>query len=161
LWPTAAAYERHLAGAANIMVGKNNWRSVFMACRSRKPAGLALAMALCLNACTHLSPLLVEDEQGVTLPVPQLQQSQRLLVDLTSVKADARITIKRPADGSWPKKLIIRVRADSTTSLDVRGNLRMFIPVNHEGNTGLPAEFTIAPEVYSGSVTQITVRLLM
>ena len=126
--------------------------------KSNFKGGLLGAAFLSLMGCAHVVPLTLEEDRVGQVTVPQTQEGQHLVVDLTSIHAGSRLTLSPARAGDWPKSIVLRVSPNSATSLDIQGRLRMIVPVKAEAST--PAEVVVLREVYVGETSPIVIRFL-
>lgn len=133
--------------------------------------GLAVAMLL-LAGCASLRshwpfahhgaspPAVVELEVGLpqagTAPVVlQYWQRNTLVVDLTNVAADGRITLRPGAGRNWPARIAFRMAPLRFEELEVRGAQRLLLPVAAGSTDPMTAE--LPPGLYGAGTRELVV----
>jgi hypothetical protein len=142
-----------------------------MQSRSRGYAvrGTALALALVLTAgCSHLHWPWHHAPPAAPVPVhevdlagtgaegfPQYWKRNTLLIDLSAASGSGTLTVKPVAGTTWPVRVAFRVRPGAITSLEVRGEQRVSLPISPAA--GAPIDLELTPGVYTAKTAQLTV----
>jgi hypothetical protein len=94
-------------------------------------------------------------EQGAPPVVLQFWERNTLVVDLTGVAAQGRITL-RPAQGrGWPARIAFRMSPRRFEELEVRGAERLVVPVAAGGTAPVTTE--LPPGLYQQDTAELTV----
>lgn len=133
-----------LAGSMLLLTGCAGVRSHWPFARHAAPQPLAVA---------ELEVGL--PEQGATPVVLQYWERNTLVVDLTSVAAQGRITLRPGAGRGWPARLAFRMSPQRFAELEVRGAQRLVVPVATGGTAPVTAE--LPPGVYQQDTPELVV----
>ena len=132
--------------------------------------GTALALALVMSGgCTPLQwppwhhppppppvPVHEVDLAGAGSEYfPQYWKRNTLLIDLSAASGSGTLTVKPVAGTTWPVRVAFRVRPGAITSLEVRGEQRVSLPISPAA--GAPIDLELTPGVYTAKTAQLTV----
>lgn len=122
----------------------------------RRVSAVVPGMVLCsmLAACTHL-PLMVMDDRGSVLPVPQVRNGKHVVIDLRVIAAgNGTLVLMRQGVEAWPKVITIRLSPGAVSYLNIQGTYQMYVPIQ---STTQPVDLTVTPKLYSKTTPQITI----
>lgn len=101
-----------------------------------------------------VTELLVELPEGGTVPVVlQYWERDTLVLDLTNVAGTGRVTLRRQAGHGWPPRLALRMAPRRFEIVEVRGAVRVALPVSPEA--GPPVTVELPPDTYAADTPQL------
>ncbi len=134
-----------------------------------KPA-FVLGICLVLQACaaaslwpfgrkaepapTPVTELVIAVPAESAMPVVlQFWERNTLVLDLQDVPSTGRLVLSRREDQPWPARLAFRMSPSRFETLEVRGAVRLLLPVSRGGSEALIAELPAA--AYRSDTTEI------
>jgi hypothetical protein len=94
--------------------------------------------------------------QGAPPVVLQYWERNTLVVDLTNVAAQGRITLRPGAGRGWPVRIAFRMLPQRFAELEVSGAQRLVVPVAAGATAPVTAE--LPPGVYQQDTPELVVR---
>ncbi len=93
---------------------------------------------------------------GVAPVVLQFWERNTLVIDLQNVASTGQVVLVRRAGNGWPARMAVRMAPQRFETLEVRGALRLVLPVAAAATGAVTAE--LPPGTYEQGTAELTLR---